>query len=157
MFFADDCVGPVAEEAVAKLEPGQVLVLENTRFHAGEELNDPAMAKQLAKLADIFVNDAFSTSHRAHASTAGIARFLPSFAGRLMQRELEALTAALEDPKRPVAAIVGGAKVADKIKVIERFLAPDSPRWQTRFWPRKVLRSAGRCKKRTCTRPRATF
>ena len=118
VFFADDCVGPVAEEAVAKLEPGQVLVLENTRFHAGEELNDPAMAKQLAKLADIFVNDAFSTSHRAHASTAGIARFLPSFAGRLMQRELEALTAALEDPKRPVAAIVGGAKVSTKLALL---------------------------------------
>jgi phosphoglycerate kinase len=118
VFFADDCVGPVAEEAVAKLEPGQVLVLENTRFHAGEEQNSPVMAKQLAKLADIFVNDAFSTSHRAHASTAGIARFLPSFAGRLMQRELEALTAALEDPKRPVAAIVGGAKVSTKLALL---------------------------------------
>jgi phosphoglycerate kinase len=118
VFFADDCVGPVAEEAVAKLEPGQVLVLENTRFHAGEEENDPAMAKQLARLADIFVNDAFSTSHRAHASTAGIARFLPSFAGRLMQRELEALTAALDDPQRPVAAIVGGAKVSSKLALL---------------------------------------
>jgi phosphoglycerate kinase len=93
-------------------------VLENTRFHAGEEQNDPAMAKQLASLADIYVNDAFSTAHRAHASTEGIARFLPSFAGRLMQRELEALTAALEDPKRPVAAIVGGAKVSTKLALL---------------------------------------
>jgi phosphoglycerate kinase len=118
VFFADDCVGPVAEEAVAKLEPGQVLVLENTRFHAGEEENDPAMAKQLARLADIYVNDAFSTAHRAHASTAGIARFLPTFAGRLMERELEALTAALEDPERPVAAIVGGAKVSTKLALL---------------------------------------
>jgi len=118
VFFADDCVGPVAEEAVAKLEPGQVLVLENTRFHAGEEENDPAMAKQLARLADIYVNDAFSTAHRAHASTTGIARFLPSFAGRLMERELEALTAALEDPERPVAAIVGGAKVSSKLALL---------------------------------------
>ena len=118
VFFADDCVGPIAAEAVSKLEPGQVLVLENTRFHAGEEQNDPAMAKQLASLADIYVNDAFSTAHRAHASTEGIARFLPSFAGRLMQRELEALTAALEDPKRPVAAIVGGAKVSTKLALL---------------------------------------
>ena len=122
VFFADDCVGKVAEEAVAKLEAGQVLVLENTRFHAGEEENDPAMAKQLARLADIYVNDAFSTAHRAHASTAGIARFLPSFAGRLMERELEALTAALEDPKRPVAAIVGGAKVSTKLALIANLI-----------------------------------
>jgi phosphoglycerate kinase len=118
VFFADDCVGPVAEEAVAKLEPGQVLVLENTRFHAGEEANDPVMAKQLAALADIYVNDAFSTAHRAHASTTGIAKYLPSFAGRLMQRELEALSAALDHPERPVAAIVGGAKVSTKLELL---------------------------------------
>jgi len=118
VFFADDCVGPVAEEAVARLEPGQILVLENTRFHPGEEKNDPAMAKQLAKLADIYVNDAFSTAHRAHASTEGVAKYLPSLAGRLMQRELEALTAALDHPERPVAAIVGGAKVSSKLELL---------------------------------------
>jgi phosphoglycerate kinase len=108
----------VAEEAVARLEPGQILMLENTRFHPGEEANDPDMARQLAALADIFVNDAFSAAHRAHASTEGVARHLPSHAGRLMQRELEALTAALEHPDRPVAAIVGGAKVSTKLDLI---------------------------------------
>jgi phosphoglycerate kinase len=118
VFFADDCIGPVAEEAVARLEPGQVLMLENTRFHPGEEENDPGMARQLAGLADIYVNDAFSSSHRAHASTAGIAAYLPSHAGRLMQRELEALTFALENPERPVGAIVGGAKVSTKLDLL---------------------------------------
>lgn len=118
VFFADDCVGAVAAEAVAKLEPGQVLVLENTRFHKGEEENDPEMARALASLADIYVNDAFSAAHRAHASTAGVARYLPSLAGRLMQRELEALTHALESPERPVAAIVGGAKISTKLDLL---------------------------------------
>ena len=118
VFFADDCVGPVAEDAVARLEPGQVLVLENTRFHAGEEENDPEMARKLASLADIYVNDAFSAAHRAHASTEGVARHLPSHAGRLMQRELEALSAALEHPERPVGAIVGGAKVSTKLALL---------------------------------------
>ena len=118
VFFADDCIGPVAEQAVAALEPGQVLVLENTRFHAGEEDNAPEMAKALAALADIYVNDAFSTAHRAHASTEGVARFLPSLAGRLMQRELEALNAALENPARPVAAIVAGSKVSTKLDLL---------------------------------------
>jgi phosphoglycerate kinase len=118
VFFADNCVGPVAEEAVAALEPGQVLVLENTRFHAGEEENDPEMSRQLAALADIYVNDAFSAAHRAHASTEGVARRLPSVAGRLMQRELEALTAALEHPQRPVGAIVGGSKVSTKLELL---------------------------------------
>ncbi len=118
VFFADDCVGPVAEDAVARLENGQVLVLENTRFHPGEEDNDPEMARELAALADIYVNDAFSTAHRAHASTAGVTRHLPSHAGRLMQRELEALTAALDHPDRPVCAIVGGAKVSTKLALI---------------------------------------
>jgi len=122
VFFADDCLGPIAEDAVARLGNGQVLVLENTRFHAGEEENDPEMARQLAALADIFVNDAFSSAHRAHASTAGIARHLPSHAGRLMQRELEALTAALEHPERPVGAIVGGAKVSTKLALIGNML-----------------------------------
>ncbi len=122
VFFADECLGPVAEEAVAALKNGQVLVLENTRFHAGEEKNDPVMAKQLAGLADIYVNDAFSAAHRAHASTEGVARFLPSLAGRLMQRELEALSAALENPERPVCAIVGGSKVSTKLQLIGNLL-----------------------------------
>ncbi len=122
VFFADDCLGPVAEDAVARLEPGQVLVLENTRFHPGEEDNDPEMARQLAALADIYVNDAFSTAHRAHASTEGVARYLPSHAGRLMQRELEGLTAALDHPDRPVCAIVGGAKVSTKLALIGNLL-----------------------------------
>jgi phosphoglycerate kinase len=118
VFFADDCLGPVAEDAVGRLEPGQVLVLENTRFHIGEEKNDPAMARALAGLADVYVNDAFSAAHRAHASTEGVARHLPSLAGRLMQRELEALTEALEHPQRPVGAIVGGSKVSTKLELL---------------------------------------
>ncbi len=118
VFFADDCLGPVAEDAVARLEDGQVLVLENTRFYPGEEKNDPEMARGLAGLADIYVNDAFSAAHRAHASTEGVARHLPSHAGRLMQRELEALSAALEHPERPVGAIVGGAKVSTKLALL---------------------------------------
>jgi len=116
--FAADCIGPVAEAAVAALQPGHVLVLENTRFHAGEEKNDPAMSAALAKLADIFVNDAFSAAHRAHASTEGVAHLLPAYAGRLMQAELEALDAALGNPARPVAAIVGGSKVSTKLELI---------------------------------------
>ncbi|MXP63383.1 phosphoglycerate kinase [Roseomonas sp. M0104] len=116
--FADDCIGPEAEAAVAALKDGEVLVLENTRFHAGEEKNDPAMAEALAKLADVFVNDAFSAAHRAHASTEGVARKLPSYAGRLMQAELEALDAALGTPSRPVVAIVGGAKVSTKLDLL---------------------------------------
>ena len=107
--------GPAAEEAVAKLKDGDVLLLENTRFHAGEEKNDPAFAKQIAKLGDIFVNDAFSAAHRAHATTEGIAHLLPSAAGRSMQAELTHLHKALDDPKRPVMAVVGGAKVSTKI------------------------------------------
>ena len=116
--FADDCIGAQAAEAVAKLAPGDVLVLENTRFHAGEEKNDPELAKALAANADIFVNDAFSAAHRAHASTEGVAHLLPSYAGRLMQRELEALTAALGTPVRPVLAIVGGSKVSTKLDLL---------------------------------------
>ncbi len=116
--FADDCLGPVAEAAVAALEPGDVLVLENTRFHPGEEANDPDLSRELAALADIYVNDAFSAAHRAHASTEGVARHLPSYAGRLMQRELEALTLALENPERPVAAVVGGAKISTKLDLL---------------------------------------
>lgn len=120
--FADDCVGPVAEEAVAKLANGDVLLLENTRFHAGEEKNDPELSKGLAKLADIYVNDAFSSAHRAHSSTEGVAHLLPNAAGRSMQAELTALSKALETPTRPVMAVVGGAKISSKIGVLENLL-----------------------------------
>ena len=116
--FVEDCTGTAAEQAVDLLSRGGVLVLENTRFHAGEESNDPAFAAALAKLADIFVNDAFSAAHRAHASTEGVAHLLPSYAGRLMQAELEALDTALGNPARPVAAIVGGAKVSTKLELL---------------------------------------
>ena len=116
--FVEDCTGAAAEQAVELLSPGDVLVLENTRFHAGEETNDPVFAAALANLADIFVNDAFSAAHRAHASTEGVAHLLPSYAGRLMQAELEALDAALGSPSRPVAAIVGGAKVSTKLELL---------------------------------------
>ncbi|MBR0662504.1 phosphoglycerate kinase [Neoroseomonas oryzicola] len=116
--WADDCIGPEAEAAVAALKDGEILLLENTRYHAGEEKNDPAMAAALAKLADAFVNDAFSAAHRAHASTEGVARLLPSYAGRLMEAELKALDAALGNPARPVVAIVGGAKVSTKLDLL---------------------------------------
>jgi phosphoglycerate kinase len=120
--FADDCIGPVAEEAVAALQDGDVLLLENTRFHKGEEENDPAFSAALAKLGDIYVNDAFSAAHRAHGSTEGVARQLPSYAGRLMQAELEALEAALSKPERPVMAIVGGSKVSTKLDLLGNLL-----------------------------------
>ncbi|MEA2739499.1 MAG: phosphoglycerate kinase, partial [Acetobacteraceae bacterium] len=116
--FVEDCVGTAPEQAVELLGKGDVLVLENTRFHAGEENNDPEFAAGLARLADIFVNDAFSAAHRAHASTEGVAHLLPSYPGRLMQAELEALDAALGSPVRPVAAIVGGAKVSSKLELL---------------------------------------
>jgi len=116
--FAPDCVGPAAEAAVGRMAPGDVLVLENTRFHPGEEANDPDFAHALASLADLYVNDAFSTAHRAHASTEGVAHLLPAYAGRLMQAELEALEAALGKPRRPVAAVVGGAKVSTKLDLL---------------------------------------
>ena len=116
--FAEDCVGPAAEAAAAALKDGEVLLLENTRFHPGEEKNDPALSAGLAKLADVFVNDAFSAAHRAHSSTEGVARLLPAYAGRLMQAELEALDAALGNPSRPVMAIVGGAKVSSKLDLL---------------------------------------
>ena len=120
--FAEDCMGEAAEKAAKKLKPGQVLLLENTRFHPEEEANDPAMAEELAKLADIFVNDAFGTAHRAHASTAGVTKYLPSVAGYLMEKEIQYLGKAIDDPKRPFVAILGGAKVSDKIGVIKNLL-----------------------------------
>ena len=116
--FAEDCIGIPAEQAIDALNDGDVAVLENTRFHPGEETNDPAFSAALAKLADLFVNDAFSAAHRAHASTEGVAHLLPAYAGRLMQAELEALAAALEHPARPVMAIVGGAKVSTKLELL---------------------------------------
>jgi phosphoglycerate kinase len=120
--YARDCVGPEAERAVAALEPGGVLLLENVRFHPEEEKNAPGFAGQLASLADVYVNDAFGTAHRAHASTEGVAHLLPAVAGLLMERELDFLGRATENPERPYAAIIGGAKVSDKIAVLERLI-----------------------------------
>jgi phosphoglycerate kinase len=116
--FADDCVGPVAEEAIAAMRAGDILCLENTRFHPEEKKNDARFVASLAGLGDIYVNDAFSAAHRAHASTEGIAHRLPAYAGRTMQAELEALTTALDAPERPVAAIVGGAKISTKLELL---------------------------------------
>jgi phosphoglycerate kinase len=116
--FVEDCQGPEAERAVETMLPGNIGVLENTRFHAGEEKNDPELARAMAALGDYYVDDAFSTAHRAHASTEGITHFLPSFAGRAMEAELKALERALGDPERPVAAVVGGAKVSTKLGVL---------------------------------------
>jgi len=119
----DDCVGPEVEAAVAAMKPGDVVLLENLRFHAQEEKNDPAFAKQLAALGDVFVNDAFGTAHRAHASTAGVADYMPAVAGFLMQKEIDFLGSAVENPKRPFVAILGGAKISDKIGVIANLLS----------------------------------
>src|SRR5205809_1013669 len=121
--FADDCVGEAAEKAIAAMNNGDVLLLENTRFHKEEEKNDPAFVEQLARLGDIYVNDAFSAAHRAHASTEGLAHKLPAYAGRTMQAELEALGKALDHPQRPVIAIVGGAKVSTKLDLLENLIA----------------------------------
>ena len=120
--FADDCVGEVAEKAVAAMKDGEVLCLENTRFHKEEEKNDPAFVAQLAKLGDIWVNDAFSAAHRAHASTEGLGHKLPAYAGRTMQAELDALNRALEAPKKPVIAIIGAAKVSTKLDLPENLV-----------------------------------
>jgi phosphoglycerate kinase len=117
---ADDCVGDEVEEAAAELKPGEVLLLENTRFHPGEKANDPDFAAQLASLADVYINDAFGTAHRAHASTEGVAHHLPAVAGLLMARELEALKQARENPAEPLVLILGGAKISDKIGVLDR-------------------------------------
>jgi phosphoglycerate kinase len=121
--FAPDCIGPAAEAAVAALRPGDVLCLENTRFHRGEEKNEPGFVAALAKLGDIWVNDAFSAAHRAHASTEGLGHHLPAYAGRAMQAELDALTRALDRPERPLAAIVGGAKISTKLDLLGNLLA----------------------------------
>ena len=120
--FAEDSVGPVAEQAAARLKPGEILLLENTRFHGGETKNDPEMAKQLAALAQVYVNDAFGSAHRAHASTEGVAHYLPAVAGFLMEKEIHYLGLAISDPARPFVAILGGAKISDKIGVIHNLL-----------------------------------
>jgi phosphoglycerate kinase len=120
--FADDCIGPAARDAVAKLQPGQLLLLENVRFHKGEEENDPAFARELASLGDLYVNDAFGTAHRAHASTEGVAHLLPSAAGLLMQAELSALAALTQNPRKPFVCVMGGAKVKDKIGVFTNLM-----------------------------------
>lgn len=120
--LAPDCVGPEVEAMVRDMNPGEVILLENLRFHPEEEANDPQFAKQLASLGDVYVNDAFGTAHRAHASTEGIAQYLPAVAGFLMQKELDALGGILENPQRPLAAIIGGAKVSTKIKVLQNLL-----------------------------------
>jgi phosphoglycerate kinase len=121
--FAEDCIGDAAAKAVAAMKDGDILCLENTRFHKGEENNDPAFVNELAKLGDIWVNDAFSAAHRAHASTEGLGHKLPAYAGRTMQAELEALSKALEAPTRPVIAIIGGAKVSTKIDLLENLVS----------------------------------
>src|SRR5437764_324438 len=120
--MAPDCIGPEVEALARNLQPGQVLLLENLRFHDEEEKNDPNFARQLASLGDIYVNDAFGTAHRAHASTEGITHYLPGVAGFLMEKEINFLGSALENPRRPFAAIIGGAKVSDKIAVLERLI-----------------------------------
>ncbi len=121
--FATDCIGPDASSVVAHLNNGDIAVLENLRYHKGEEANDPVFVKKLASLGDIYVNDAFSASHRAHASTEGLARVLPAFAGLQMQAELNALSAALESPKKPVMAIVGGSKVSTKLELLSNLVS----------------------------------
>ena len=121
--FADDCLGDIAQNAVQSLNAGEILLLENTRFHAGEKKNDPEMAKELASLADVFVNDAFGTAHRAHASNVGVAKLLPSAAGFLLEKELKYLGDTIANAEKPFIAILGGAKVSDKIGVITNLLA----------------------------------
>jgi len=117
-----DCIGTEVEAAVGEMQPGNIMLLENLRFHPEEEKNDPSFAESLARLADIYVNDAFGTAHRAHASTAGVVKYLPAVSGFLMEKELEFLGKTLADPERPFAMIVGGAKVADKINLLENIL-----------------------------------
>ncbi|MBO0905594.1 phosphoglycerate kinase [Jiella sonneratiae] len=121
--FAEDCIGAVAEAAVAALKDGEILLLENTRFYAGEEKNDPDFVAALAKLGDLYVNEAFSAAHRAHASTEGLAHHMPAYAGRTMQAEIEALEKGLGSPARPLVAVVGGAKVSTKIDLLENLVA----------------------------------
>lgn len=120
--FATDTIGDSAKETVAALEDGDVALLENLRFDKREKKNDPEFARELASLADLYINDAFGAAHRAHASTAGVAQFLPAYAGALMAKEVNTLTSMLDDPKRPFVAILGGSKVSDKVKVIDALI-----------------------------------
>jgi 3-phosphoglycerate kinase len=120
--FAPDCIGERAQKAAASLQPGQVLLLENLRFHAEEEANDEAFAKELAGLAEVFVQDGFGVVHRAHASTEGVTHFLPSVAGFLLEKEVDTITNVMENPKRPLVAVIGGSKIADKIEILDRFI-----------------------------------
>lgn len=120
--FVPECIGPVAEKAAASLKPGQIALLENVRFHKGEEANDPAFTQQLARLGDLYVNDAFSAAHRAHASTEGLAHLLPAAAGLLMQAELEALDKALGNPQEPVCAVTGGSKISTKLSILKNLI-----------------------------------
>jgi len=120
--MATDCIGPEVEEVVSRLKEGDVLLLENLRFHPEEEKNDPGFAQALARLADVYINDAFGTAHRSHASTVGIASYLPAVAGFLMEKEIDIMGKALDDPVRPVAALIGGAKISDKIGVLEHLM-----------------------------------
>ena len=158
--FAADCIGEPAVKAIYALQPGGIVVLENLRFHKGEEKNDPAFAKELASLGDIFVGDAFSTAHRAHASTEGITHLLPSYAGPLLMEEINALRAALDKPKRPTAAVVGGAKVSTKIPVLENLLAKVDKLiigggMANTFLHAQGIAVANRCASRTSPRPRS--
>ena len=123
VFFSEACVGPDAEKSAAALKPGEVLLLENTRFYPGETKNDPEMSRQLASLADLYVNDAFGSAHRAHASTEGVAKHLPAVAGFLMEKEIQYLGQAIANPEKPFVAILGGAKISDKIGVIRNLLS----------------------------------
>jgi phosphoglycerate kinase len=162
VLFAPDCIGADAERAVSVLQAGQVLVLENTRFHKGEEKNEPDFVAALAKHGDIYVNDAFSAAHRAHASTEGLAHKMPAFAGRALQAELEALQSALEKPERPVMAVVGGAKISTKLALLGNLLerstsSQSAAPWPIRFSPPKASRWASRWSKKTCSTPRAIF
>jgi phosphoglycerate kinase len=153
--FAEDCIGVPPEQTIELLRDGEVALLENTRFHPGEEANDPAFAAALAEYADLFVNDAFSAAHRAHASTEGVARLKPAYAGRLMQAELEALTAALERPQRPVCAIVGGSKVSTKLELLGNLVGRVDMlviggAMANTFLAANGIGAGGRCRRPTC-------
>ena len=176
--FAGDCIGGEAAAEIGEMNAGDVLLMENVRFHPGEEANEPGFADELASLGDIYVDDAFSASHRAHASTEGLARRLPAYAGRSMEAELKALQAALGNPKRPVLAIVGGAKVSTKLDLLSNLVTqastrspsvaawptrscspramPSAARWPSaRWWTRRVASCARRRRRvaRSCCRP----
>ena len=158
--FVGDCIGKMAADAIGTMRNGDILLLENTRFHNGEEKNDPAYVEELAKLGDIYVNDAFSAAHRAHATTEGLAHKLPAHAGRAMQKELEALTLALGNPARPVAAIVGGAKVSTKLELLGNLVNKVDiliigGGMANTFLFAGASMSASRCARRISPRPRA--